>query len=139
MVDAMFVIYRALLVLGLLILAAGACAVWNVYGAWPVPDGYEFPRHSMWGGGPTALFDGELVEVDGCVRTAGDDGYTVVWPPGYSLSLQDGQPIVHGIGRDARMGAPVRMGGGFYETVPPTGRDVGGCPPPFFLSTGFID
>ena len=127
---------RALVVIGLLTLAAGGFAAWNVYGAWPVPDGYAFPRHSIWGGGPTARFEGRLADVDGCIRTAGNDGASVVWPPGFSITVEDGMPVVHGILHDVRMGELVRMAGGWYETVPPTGRDVGSCPPPYFLSTG---
>ena len=135
----MGLLYRALLVLGLLILAASGWALWSVYGAWPVPEGYAFPRHSVWGGGPTALFEGELIVVDGCIRTAGVEPSTVVWPAGYSLTIEEGEPVVHGILLNMRMGQSVRMGGGWYESVPPTGRDIGSCPPPFFLSTGSIE
>lgn len=134
---------RTLGVVGVLILAAGACALWNVYGAWPVPDGYEFPRHSMWGGGPVALFEGQLEVVDGCIRTVGVEPTTVVWPPGYSLSLQDGQPIVHGIGHDARMEESIRLGGGYYTRdqlrAVAAGAAETRCPGPFFLTTGLGD
>lgn len=123
---------------GVLFLGGVGFLLWSVYGSWPVPDGYHFPRHSIWGGGPAALFEGELIEVDGCIRTSGDEPSSVVWPPGYSLTIEDGQPVVHGILSRGRMGEAVRMGGGWYQGVPPTGRDVGGCPPPFFLTTGFV-
>jgi hypothetical protein len=104
-----------------------------------VPDGYEFPRHSIWGSGPAALFEGELAEVDGCMKQR-----ATIRPPssgrrGIFLQVQDGQPVVHGSWRELRTGESVRIGGGWYATVPPTGRDIGGCPPPFFLITGFAD
>lgn len=141
MVSAMRALKRAGLVLGVLLLAGGAYALWYVYGAWPVPEGYEFPRHSLWGSGPDALFEGELVWQGGCIRTSeGEGGSTVVWPPGYSLRLTNGQVEVHGSGRVVRMGERVRMGGGWYETndgfdVLPETR----CPAPYMLSTGFVD
>jgi hypothetical protein len=97
----------------------------------------------MWGGTPTALFEGKLVDVDGCVRTAGDDGYTVVWPPGFSLSIDDGEPVVHGIGHDARMGEWVRLVGGEYPdgqlSSVASGAAGTRCPAPFWLTTGFAD
>jgi hypothetical protein len=128
--------------LAVAVVTIGAFAAWSVYGTWPVPEGYAFPRHSMWGGGPAALFEGTLEEVDGCVRTqGGTQQFTVVWPPGYSLTLDRNEPVVHGNFREVRMGEAVRMGGGYYETgdPPPTTITVGNCPPPYFLSTGFED
>jgi hypothetical protein len=126
------------LVLGVVVLALAAYGAWYVYGAWPVPEGWEFPRHSLWGSGPAALFEGQLVHDDGCIMTQA--GATVVWPPGYSLSVEEGEPIVHGSGREVRTGEPVRMGGGWYESgdPPPTTFDLGACPAPYFLSTGFV-
>jgi hypothetical protein len=129
--------------LGLLVavLAFGAYAAWYVYGQWPVPEGYAFPRHSMWGSGPAALFEGTLEDVDGCIRTSGAQQFTVVWPPGYSLAIVDGEPVIRGGSRDLRMSQSVRMGGGYYESgdPPPTTLTVGNCPPPYFLSTGFAE
>lgn len=127
--------------MAVVLVAMGAYALWYVYGAWPVPDGYEFPRHSMWSGGPTALFEGELVDQDGCIRTRGEGGATVVWPPGYSLQLNGGRPAVHGSGRVVGMGASIRMGGGWYDTwdqVASVGTSATRCAPPFFLTTGFV-
>jgi hypothetical protein len=131
---------RLALATGVVVLAISGYAAWYVYGAWPVPDGYSFPRHSFWGGGPAALFEGKLHDSGGCIRTAGTQHFTVVWPPGYRLTLAGGQPVVQGGGRDLRMGELVRMGGGFYEDgdPPPTTFDLGSCPPPYFLSTGFV-
>ena len=113
---------------------------WLTYGAWPVPAGYAFPRHSIWGG-PTALFEGTLVLEGSCIRTDGEDGATVVWPPGYRLAIVGGEPVVFGGSGSLRMREPVRMGGGWYEDghPPPTSFDVGHCPAPYFLSTGFVD
>jgi hypothetical protein len=95
----------------------------------------------MWGGGPDALYVGTLEDVDGCIRAAGDVSFAVVWPPGYHLGVDGGEPVIHGSFRDVGTGEQVRMGGGYYEDgLPPPGtRDVGSCAPPFFLSTGFSD
>jgi hypothetical protein len=132
---------RGAVVLVVAVLAVGALTVWYVYGAWPVPEGYAFPRHSIWGSGPAALFEGTLVVEDGCIQTAAATPATVVWPPGFRLAIEDGEPVVHGGSRDLRMGQPVRMGGGWYESgdPPPTSFDIGNCPAPYFLSTGVID
>lgn len=141
-IDDMKVLKLIGLVVGVAILAVGGFGIWYVYGAWPVPEGLEFPRHSAWGGGPSALFEGELQEVDGCVRGVSDFGaFTVVWPPGYSLTLDEGEPVVNGGARRVRMGEPVRMGGGYYESgePPPGTRDLGDCPAPYFLSTGRVE
>jgi hypothetical protein len=141
LIDDMKRLKRIGLVVGVAILAAGGFGIWYVYGAWPVPEGYEFPRHSEFGG-PSALFEGELQELEGCVRAATDFGaFTVVWPPGYSLTLDQGEPIVNGGALRVRMGEPVRMGGGYYESgdPPPGARDLGDCPAPYFFSTGFVE
>lgn len=122
----------------MVVIALAAYAGWYVYGAWPVPHGYDFPRHSIWGGGPLALFDGTLILDGTCVRTA-TDGATVVWPPGYRLAIVGGEPVVFGGSRRLPMGQRIQMGGGFYDNPPPTSFDVGDCPAPYFLSTGFID
>jgi hypothetical protein len=75
---------------------------------------------------------------DGCIRTVGATPATVVWPPGYRLAIEDGQPVVHGGDEPIRMELSIRMGGGWYESgsPPPTSFDIGNCPPPYFLSTG---
>ena len=111
---------------------------WNVYGTWPVPAGYAFPRHSLWGSGPAGLYEGRLVVDDGCILT--EDGDTVIWPPFSSLAITDGQPIVR-IGLDSvQIGDPVRLGGGYYEAglLPEVARgaDRWGCPGTYFLTTG---
>ena len=136
----MVLLRRSLLVIAVLVVAIGGYLIWYLYGPWPVPEGYSFPRHSMLGG-PQALFAGSLEDVDGCIRTAGEGSFAVVWPPGYSLSVDDGEPIIHGGSRVVRMGDEVRMGGGYYEdgAPPPGTRDVGACSPPYFLSTGLTD
>jgi hypothetical protein len=131
---------RLLLVLGTVVVTGAAFIAWSTYGAWPVPGGYSFPRHGMWGG-PDALFEGTLEDVDGCIRARGEQSFAVVWPPFYRLSVEDGEPVVRHPFRGVSMGDPVRMGGGYYEDgqPPPGSRDIGGCEPPFFLSTGFSD
>lgn len=130
---------RLVLGFGLVAAAVALSVAWLVYGGWPALDGYSFPRHSMIGG-PDALYEGTLEDVDGCIRTT-DGSFAVVWPPGYRLSSEDGEPVVHGGFRGVGMGERVRMGGGYYEDgrPPPEARDVGTCAPPFFLSTGFTD
>ncbi len=132
---------RTVIVLGAVAAAVALALVWNVFGGWPVPSGYSFPRHSMFGG-PQAEFVGTLEDIDGCIRAMAEDGsFAVVWPPGYWLSFDDNEPVVQGFTRDAGMGEPVRMGGGYREDgqPPPGSRDIGGCEPPFFLTTGFSD
>lgn len=137
----MKVIRRSVLVLGIVAVALVLYLAWSVYGGWPAPRGYSFPRHSMWGGGPAALYVGTLEDVDGCIRAVGDVSFAVVWPPGYRLSIEGGEPVIHGSFRDVGMGEQVRMGGGYYEDgrPPPGTRDAGRCEPPFFLSTGFTE
>ena len=131
---------RAMLVLGVVAVTVALAVVWNVLGSFPVPSGYSFPRHSMFGG-PDALFVGTLEEVDGCIRATGDGSFAVVWPPGYWLTIEDGEPVVQRFARGVRMGEPVQMGGGYYEDgqPPPESRDLVDCAPPFFLSTGLSD
>lgn len=128
------------LALGVIGVVAALSIAWGTYGSWPVPDGYSFPRHSMYGG-PLALYVGALEDSGGCIRTAGGESFAVVWPPGYRLSLEGGRSVVQGGGRAVHMGDEVRMGGGFYEDgqPPPGSRDTGGCAPPFFLATGFAE
>ncbi len=129
-----------MLALGIVAVAVALSLAWYVYGTWPVPEGYSFPRHSMLGG-PAALYVGSLEDADGCIRTAGDQSFAVIWPPGYRLSLEGGEPVVHGGARDIGMGELIRMGGGYYEdgSPPPGARDVDDCSPPYFLSTGLTD
>lgn len=131
---------RASIAVVVIVALAAAVGVWLVFGAFPVPDGYAFPRHSMFGG-PAALFEGALQDVDGCIRTDGDPSFAVVWPPGYRLGIESGDAVVHAPDRKVRMGEAVRMGGGYYEDgqPPPGSRDIEACAPPFFLSTGFSD
>lgn len=131
---------RSLTMLGVIL------AAMVVFGAWylllrptPPPVGYEFPRHGIWGGGPGALYEGVLTDDDGCIR-AGE--FLVIWPSAYSLTLEDTGPVVHGDGRDAPVGAALRLGGGYYEDgLPDAAADaqVGTCGGPYFLTSGFAD
>ena len=75
---------RWLLALGIIAVAVPVALAWYAFGAWPVPSGYSFPRHSMFGG-PDALYVGTLEDVDGCIRTAEYGSFAVVWPPGSRL------------------------------------------------------
>jgi hypothetical protein len=141
MVLRMIRLSRLPAVLGISLVVVAAYLAWSVYGAWPVPAGYEFPRHSHWEGGPTALYEGALAESHGCITTEGGD--TVIWPPGSWLSLDDGKPVVHVSGRDVRMGEPVRLVGGSYsrdEVASVVASAAGSrCPEPFWLTTGIAD
>ena len=132
-------IRRTALAAGLAAVGVAALGLFYTYGAWPVPPGYEFPRHSLWGG-PTALYEGTLVERAGCILT--ESGSTVVWPPGYWVSIDAGRPVVHGIGLEIRMGGPIRLGGGEYDreqlaSVASNAAQTP-CPEPFFLTTGLV-
>ena len=107
---------RGVLAMVIAVLAVAAFTGWYVYGALPVPNGYTFPRHSIWGSGPAAFFEGTLLIEDGCIRTAEGTPATVVWPPGYRLAIEDGQPVVHGGDEPVRIELSTRMGGGWYES-----------------------
>ena len=76
------------------------------------PAGYHFPHHAM-SGGMDALYEGALVEADGCVMTEGRD--TVVWPPGYGFEIRDGRLVVVGGGRVVGIGEAVAIGGGLVS------------------------
>ena len=91
-------------------------------------------------GGPTAAFTGSLEIRNRCVVTAGSQQFTVVWPPGYRLTIEDGEPVVLGDSAEIRMGEDVFMGGGYYETgePPPGAFNIGGCSSPYFLTTGLV-
>jgi hypothetical protein len=131
---------RGLLALAAVFVVGAAVGAWWLYGRWPVPEGFTFPRHSMLGG-PAALYVGELQEIVGCISTDEPHPATVVWPPGYRLVVEDGAPLVLGGSEAVPLHRAVRMGGGWYEdgNPPPTSFDIGSCPAPYFLTTGFID
>ena len=109
----------------------------------PVPAGYDFPRHSWWGGGPAALLSGTLVEEGGCIRVQGAFGTdTVVWPARYSLRLRDGGLQVSGDGRTAHLGSTVALAGGEYGTadeLESTTGETTRCPAPYWATTGWGD
>ncbi len=131
---------RAVLVLGIAAVAVALYVAWSTYGflaraeriLLPAPldvgrPGCPLRRHSQRRGRMHS--------------SGGDESFAVVWPPGYRLGTENGEPVVHGGPRDVGMGEQVRMGGGYYEDgqPPPGTRDVGSCAPPFFLSTRFTD
>jgi hypothetical protein len=107
------------LIAGLVIVAVGAHTLWYVYGAWPVPAGYEFPRHSLWGGDQAASSKES------------------------SSRRMAGEPVVRAVGVEIRMGQRVAMGGGWgyrddWDGI--VGSVAGShCHEPFFLSTGVVD
>jgi hypothetical protein len=113
---------------------------WSTYGAWPVPQGYAFPRHSMYGG-PDALYEGRLAVEDGRIVT--EEGATVIWPPFSFLTVVDGEPVVRIGWRSLAVGAPVRLGGGYYGggVLPDAAATAAdwGCPGDYFLTTGPAD
>jgi hypothetical protein len=135
---------RSLTMLGVIVAAMAAFGIWYAFQPAATSDGtpagYEFPQHTLSGGGPAAVFEGTLSEADGCLR-AGDA--TVIWPEDYSLTLEDGEPVVRGDGRDIGLGEAVRLGGGYYQEadLPDEALDAlgGPCPGPFFLTTGFVE
>ncbi|HMB90806.1 MAG TPA: hypothetical protein VKP65_08160 [Rhodothermales bacterium] len=67
-----------------------------------------------------ALYEGSVVEVEGCLRLGDEpDSHTVVWPPAFSLSTQDDAQVVlddegHAVGR---IGDFFRLGGGEVPTL----------------------
>jgi hypothetical protein len=84
-------------------------------------------RNTTTGGSMEALFEGEVVrDAAGCLRLAGTDGATVVWPARFSLSGKDGDLVV----KDAegqiagRIGESFRLSGGSVPLVE-AGIDVG--------------
>jgi hypothetical protein len=95
------------------VLVLAALVVMYLYAPVGAPAGYHFPHHAMLGGGMDALYEGVLVEEDGCVMTEGRD--TVVWPPGYGFETRDGRLVVVGGGRVVGMGEAVAIGGGFVH------------------------
>ena len=67
-----------------------------------------------------ALYEGSVVEVDGCLRLGEEpDSHTVVWPPAFTLTTQDGERVVldeegRAVGR---IGHFFRLGGGEVQTL----------------------
>jgi hypothetical protein len=134
----MRILRRVALASVLVVAAVIGVVAWSTYGAWPVPEGYAFPRHSIWGG-PTALYEGSLRIEGACIQT--QDGATIVWPPFSSLAIVDGEPVVRLGIAELRIGPAVRLGGGWYESgdPPPTTFNLQTCPAPYFLTTGVAD
>jgi hypothetical protein len=137
---------RSATMLAVLLLAMVLYGLWYALLRTPsTPDGYDFPHHSL-SGGPDALYEGTLLESEGCVVTEAGD--TVVWPGGYWLELRsDGSLAVHGDGREVAVGDAVRLGGGYYDRdgllgIGATEATEAGCPEGtdgYFLTTGWGD
>ena len=67
-----------------------------------------------------ALFDGPLsVDSAGCIRMAGPDSHTVVWPYGFTLVPRGDEWYVRDAegGDVGRIGARMRIGGGEVPTL----------------------
>jgi hypothetical protein len=125
-----------------LVLVLAAWALMLLYAPVAAPTGYHFPHHAIFGG-MDALYEGVLVDVDGCVMTEGGD--TVVWPPGYGLEMRDGRLVVVGGGRVVGMSEAVAMGGGFLsrDVIAGFSLAVGSADVPcgdnFFVMNGWAD
>jgi hypothetical protein len=111
----------------------------------PPPAGYQWPQHTLWGGGPTALGSGVLVERDGCIYLASEPGGEVrlpVWPMFATLAKKDDRLMIRIDGQTLAIGDTVWVGGGSYEGALPdvmaAARDVP-CDGPYFLVTGLAD
>jgi hypothetical protein len=84
-----------------------------------------FPKYELVNGELvqlTALIDGKIVEVDGCLRliaSSDDTSYLIVWPPDFGLDI-DGSDIRIRVGISqiiARVGQEVHMGGGGGRSI----------------------
>ena len=67
-----------------------------------------------------ALYQGSVVERDGCLRLGDEpDGHTVVWPPGFSLVRRvGGHEVRNEAGRAiGQVGGFFRLGGGEVPTL----------------------
>ena len=67
-----------------------------------------------------ALYQGSVVEIDGCFRLGGEPvGHTVVWPPGYALVERTGKyRVVDETGYEiGQIEESFRFGGGEVPTL----------------------
>jgi hypothetical protein len=125
-------------------LALGAFVLWRLAFP-PPPTGYYWPQHTVWGGGPLALFTGHIIERDGCFYADAGSGpeSLVIWPMFSSVAIDDGEPLLTTHGRSFRLGEEVALGGGFYDDgpLPESARSVleVPCAGPYFLTTGPAD
>ena len=124
------------------VLLLAVLVVMLLYAPVGTPSGYHFPHHAMFGG-MDALYEGVLVEADGCVMTEGRD--TVVWPPGYGFEIRDGRLVVVGGGRVVGMNEAVAIGGGFVSRDDLSAFQLAAgtaelpCGDRFFLASGWAD
>ena len=68
----------------------------------------------------------ELVLYEGCLRMGSADVHLIIWPPGFSLAIEDyGAQILNETGLIvARVGEKVRMSGGQVRSLRRTGGYV---------------
>jgi hypothetical protein len=113
------------------------------------PDGHTvyFPKQPPTATTMLALLEGTLVESGGCLRVIGtrdDEGLLVLWPYDVMLDAEE-EPFevlnARG-GAVARVGDPIRMGGGVmespasmanYDALIP-GMPLEGCPGPYWIA-----
>ena len=94
-----------------------------------------------------ALMEGELIEVDGCLRiTDGyyEAGFLIIWPYDVDIQVTESDiELLNGAGQVvARTGEPLRLGGGAMESpvaqanfdklIP--GLPLAGCPGPYWVA-----
>ena len=94
-----------------------------------------------------ALMEGELVEVNGCLRVTDEvyvDGFLVLWPYDADIRVaEDRIEVLNGAGQaTARVGQPLRLGGGAMESsaaqtrldevIP--GLPLPNCPGPYWVA-----
>ncbi len=94
-----------------------------------------------------ALMEGELVEVNGCLRVTDEgykDGFLVLWPYHADIRVaEDRIEVLNGAGQAvARVGQPLRLGGGAMESSASMARldevipglPLPNCPGPYWVA-----
>lgn len=94
-----------------------------------------------------ALMEGELIEVNGCLRATDEsyrEGFLILWPYDSDIRVSDNTiEVLNGAGQIvARVGEPLRLGGGamesaasmagFDELIP--GLPLTNCPGPYWVA-----
>ena len=103
------------LALGIVVVIAG-CSLFAGHGGATTLDGVTLIRHDPSDASPSALLNGRIEVVDGCVALVGKDWRAfVLWPDGFDLRKGDGGLEVVGDGFVIPIGATVEAGGGFMH------------------------